>query len=219
MSVDTSSGDYEIALGGTLSSTSVTIIGWAFMPSLPVSGWSLVSLDNGGANFLEISSTGALNNWAVFSDGHGPSSIPMFTAASAVGQWVFFALVGAPGTSTVYWSIGYAAISNTTFASAGNGTDLWIGNDGFAGGFFPGQIVGVKVWSVALTAAQVADEFNKGPPVFGSNVWAYWPLFNAVSGSIDWSGNGRTTTPSGTPADSANMPAITWSANSSVQMP
>lgn len=215
MSANTAAGAINRAQSSPVTATSFTIAGFAFMPNTPTGDWSLCSLDDGSAHVLEISSGGASFDWDLFNDS---TQTTMFTAASAVGKWVSFALVGAPTTSTVYWSIAGAAISNTTIGSSagGAGSKIWLGDDGFGGGTFPGVVVGGKVWGASLTAAQVANEFQQLEPVLLANLWAQYPLLNSADALADYSGNGRTATLLGSLSDSIIMPPIPWRRNQNV---
>ena len=221
MSVDCTSGDYSVAIASPLTSTSFGVTCWAFMPSGSGSDWTLVSIDNGTTVFIQIArqSTGPTHYWSIWSDAHsgGSAGIELFTEASALGVWVFLAISGAPTTSTVYWSVNFAAISSQTIESSASGaTKFWVGNDGFGTGFFHGQVESVKLWSGSLTLAQITNEFEKGPPINYVSQWLYWPLLNSASGAVDWSGNARNGATSGTPSTSTTAAPVPWDRNQNI---
>lgn len=213
MSVNNATGNLSVALAAPLTSTSCTLMCWAFMPTVTGAFWTLFSMDDGGVGpFLQIARSQAAGNWDVWSETFSVSDgQPLFTEASAAAKWVSIALVGAPTTSTVYWSIAGAAISSKTISSSASGaTKLWISDDGFNDGDFPGLITGVKVWSRSLSAAEIANEMAQMPPLNTSGIWAQYPELNSTNPNIDDSGNGRNATVGGTLSTSATMPSVPW---------
>lgn len=66
----------------------------------------------------------------------------------------------------------------------------------------------LKVWTAALTAAEVANEMQAIRPLRQTDLWAWYPQL-AGDRTLDWSGNGRTLTENGTISDAVD-PGITF---------
>jgi hypothetical protein len=101
----------------------------------------------------------------------------------ADGDWHHLALVR-NGSSLEAWTDG--TLTNSVSVSTGsiaNAQSLIIGTDTWAGSEYLGDIDDVKIFNTALTAAQIAYEYNRGKPI------AYWQ-FDECQGSdiYDFSG-------------------------------
>ena len=63
-----------------------------------------------------------------------------------------------------------------------------------------GTISHVKCWDAVLTDAEIEREFNRGLPFRTTNLHFWWPMCrsNVTACAIDFSGNGRNATVTGT---------------------
>jgi len=73
-----------------------------------------------------------------------------------------------------------------------------------------GRMAHAKLWTRALSAAELVNEARLIRPVHPASPWAWWPLL-AGDRTRDWSGNGHTLTEVGTLADAAD-PGIPFGA-------
>lgn len=75
---------------------------------------------------------------------------------------------------------------------------------------FSGRMHAIKIWDVALTAAEIAQEMNTVAPRKLANLWGWYPT-RPGSGerAKDYSGNGRDFTEGGTLTDD-DPPPISW---------
>jgi len=184
-----------------------TICGWAKMAVNRATYSGLMASSN-GTNYLQLGAAGDGVSLGASASSGGLSSNFDFT----VGQWVFVAVV-INGTDNVYY-----AVSGTPTLTAGNagsiaatalnaGSALYVGDDGF-GGWFNGSMAALKMWSAALTQAELEAELPKRAAQRTSGLYASYEL-NGPS-LIDSSGNGRTLTAgAGTPALDTSGPPIT----------
>lgn len=71
-----------------------------------------------------------------------------------------------------------------------------------------GRIAHVKVWTAALSTAEMVNEMNSVRPVRWTNLWAWYPII-AGDRTLDWSGNGRSLTETGS-VTTSDDPGITF---------
>jgi hypothetical protein len=131
-----------------------------------------------------------------------------------VGTWTFCAAVNNTsggdniiGTHPVGGSWTALAAPGATTGPSDSNT-FTIGQNGFGSQWVDGSIAAVKVWSVALTAAECQAERNFYAPVKTSGLWASYSFRNGPQ-TNDESGNGRTLTAAGTLTTDSSGPPIT----------
>lgn len=85
------------------------------------------------------------------------------------------------------------ALNITTNGNVGPSAQaIFIGTYGNgSGGFYPGSMAGVKIYSNALDATAIADEYAKFHPVRTADLNGYYPMTDASSVGRDDSGNGN----------------------------
>ena len=121
------------------------------------------SADQGNEYGLLINAAG---NWA-FRGGSSSSPVDVVGPAATAGQWTFVCGVqnAVAGTRTLYVN-GVAVASSNTLEPGDGAGDLWIGAQDLASpndNSFQGTVDEVRVYNIALTAAQVVDQLS--PPV------------------------------------------------------
>lgn len=169
--------------------------GFCFLTDPSVTG------DSGGFIYFAantaLSFTATTNHFSIFT--------------TTAGSWFFVAYTISGTTWTAYWSPangGALSTANTTDA----GVPTSFSNFLIAGGSgtFKGNIESVKVWSAALSAAEIRNEEFSIRPIRTANLFAWYPTYQQSDETVDYSGNGKTLgTPSTKPTTDTNPP-IAW---------
>jgi hypothetical protein len=172
--------------------------------------------DNAASNYYMISTLadGTTLRRDTSGGGNVSSGVSM-----AVGTWFFVGCVNdtsaGPGTDIFGWKIAggswTTAVTNANQAVSGpaDANTMYLGGDGFGtSDFLNGSLAAVKIWTVALTEAEIQAEAATYAPVKTANLWANYK-FNAGPQTTDDSGNGRTLTQAGTPVLDSSGPPIT----------
>lgn len=134
------------------------------------------------------------------------------TALSA-DTWYHLAMVRESSTSLKGYLNGVLEATNTTNAgtrTAPNkmGTGWW---DGSAwSDRANGRLFNYQIFNRALTAEEIKAQMNRILPIT-QDTYAWWPLWSTADDEVDYSGNGRNWSVSGTPAD-ADGPPVTYGA-------
>lgn len=190
-----------------LGAGDATICGWQKM-AVDRGTYSFgIGIDNGGSNYIQLGASNTGKNLAASGSSGGMAS----GYDMVVGTWVFVALVyRASGTDDLFWAVAPATTLSVVSASiTGLNTTsaLWIGGDGFSD-WFNGSLAAVKMWSAALSQAQLEAELPKRSAQLATNLHASYEL-NGPS-LVDSSPNGRTLTAgAGSPALDSSGPPIT----------
>jgi hypothetical protein len=131
---------------------------------------------------------------------------------SAASTWYHAAMVRESTTSLKFYVDGVllttlaanvAARTASTVMTMGN----WSGSEQMNG-----RIAYVKAWTRALTIAEVVAEQSAIRPLDTTNLWGWWPIFpGAAERLLDYSGNGRNWTGTGTLTDE-DPPPVSWGA-------
>lgn len=86
---------------------------------------------------------------------------------------------------------------------------LYVGNNLF-GDWLSGRVAAIKLYSAALTAAEIAQEMRTIVPRRTANLNSWYPCFPGASERLmDYSGNGYTWTANGTVSDE-DPPPVSW---------
>ena len=182
--------------------------------------WAYLSADRNTANFFL--GADASSNWhsvGVHSDGtelywSSTSGNTRTGAQLAVGAWYYVAIVySASGTDTIYWGADGAALSSDSTTTSGvmsgitSGFTFHIGNTRDSE-WWNGRIAQVKVWTAALSQAEIEAERDLDGVARTTNLWAYYSFRDGPQ-TNDESGNGRTLTAAGTLTAEAGPPVET----------
>lgn len=162
-----------------------------------------------------------VNQW-----GAAGGSAGSFSAAEPEddGTWVTFAHTcdgtGANGSKLYSWALGAAdgAYNLAQSTHSGGATINAWGLGNYGGEYRDAEYCFLKVFSAALSLAELQAERRQGKPVRTSNVWAYSRMRNG-SDTADDSGNGRTLTLQGTPADGVASEPVPWQAGGLLLLP
>jgi hypothetical protein len=128
--------------------------------------------------------------------------------------WSFLALTrtGDAGTVAIYTGTGGALTSNSgTAQTIGTHSSLDLFRcAAYVDDVFTGRIAAVKIWTAALTAAEIALEHQFYVPIRLSNLWLWSPFVEQDTTTFrDYSGNGRDWTETGA-VTLADGPPIAW---------
>lgn len=183
------------------SSDDFTLMGWACAITLGNAYQVALSAISGLA--IQVHQPGATPFWSI-----GTSSPDYDSALTVVaGTWYHVALVRNGTTKTLYVD-GVQQATGT--GSETPGPDLLIGAfDETSTGNFYGRLAAVKVWKAVLTLAEIQQESRQVMPVRTATLAAWYPLLSPSAGEIDYSGNAKTLTVTGTPI-TASGPPVTW---------
>jgi hypothetical protein len=211
------------------SASSFTICGFAKMQVANTNNFAVIAyLANAGAAdshqaFVD-SGTGTLlkgsNDWGT----SYTASVATLTAGGASGtNWFFFALVGsasgAGGLKVYHKPVGSGTLASQVTANSNWSTpaELRFGDNSLADGsfgldafFFDGNLAHLKVYSAALTDAELLAESSKASPQRSAGLISYHSLVGASLGAVlaPTTGTGTFTTPTNLPAISSDDPVL-----------
>lgn len=178
-------------------------------------GWfRRVAANAGSEDFLSFGTStdfyglGEEGNTGLF--GLWNSSVSVTGTAIALGDWNHAAVVVA-GTGTnqakAYLN-GVLDITNNG-STQPTATTLMVGNSS-GSDWLDGRAAAIKIWDVALSAEEVAQEANSILPVRFANLNGFYPCFpGATERLVDYSGNGRDWTANGSLVDE-DPPPVSW---------
>lgn len=141
--------------------------------------------------------------------------------SAAVDTWYYVAAVfnGTSSPATVYSATAGGALSapaNTAGNFAGfDGGDLVLFASGDGNGL-GGRLGSTKVWTAALSAAEIAREHKQAKPARHSDLYSFHPFINSTA---EWAGKGNTFTQTGTVAAAAEYPPIAWERQAHIYVP
>ena len=178
------------ASASAISGSDFTICGW-FRYELASVQMTVASFSTGPAFFqIAVNTSGAL----VIVRSTGGNYLPGISLT--INSWYFVAVshVASTGVNTIRLfpdggsvtaatsTTGVGIPASSTFYVGGAGTDSWTG-----------RLAAVKVWTAALSTAEMDAERNSYAAVRSSNLWAQYKL-NVDPLAADTSGNARTLT-------------------------
>lgn len=193
------------ASGDTLSRAD-TVIGATTARTMSVWVRKTTSSDNAFAELLYGAWATPMSTFAgdmfVGEASNVGSSLYSFTFT--VNQWYHLVHVY-DGTNYTVYKDGVLVAGPTAWSSAGGpaGTSWQFGQSNV-------ELQDVCVYNAALSAAEAAQLFAVRRPRRTNNLVAYYPFFGGSNRNIDYSGNARTLTAAGTPADGADSAPAGW---------
>lgn len=202
--------DYLDLTSGMPDTTNFTISGWARASAITVHNNVFNVGDFGGleAASFYVNSNNTDADIRLFSPAIGNSGELLIS----LDTWYFFAVVKT-GTSLQFY---HAVDSDSALTTGGTvspvtltapsvlmiGQDHWGGDDSWRG-----QITSIKMWTVALSKAELEADWKSLNVVSQSgNIYANIKMQSAATAGNDSSGNSHTFTIHGTLADSALAP-------------
>lgn len=173
-------------------------------------------VDDGGSNVWLLQTDADGTTWALFDGTTGQSTL----FAATPGVWYFIAVskqTGANATVAYWAAAGDAALSSATSTHAQSATvgNLRIGESIASGEWLNGRIAALKMWTAALTQAEIENEWRQYAPHRTANLYGFYPFLEggAVAGAQqDFSGNGNVLS-GGTNSATADGPPIAWRSN------
>lgn len=185
--------------------------------------WAKIVVDQNVATCLVGLDDGTTTDWAAFGltddgttlthfdDGNGAGS---GSIALTVGTWYFTAVVMNGTSGTVYAQ----AEGSTTMTSAAltgysaniNLATVRLGVSVHASDWLNGDLTGVRLWTAALTQAELANEARQLLPYRRANLAVAYPL--ASPELTDYSGNARTLS-GGSGVTQDTGPGVPWQAD------
>lgn len=187
-----------------------TVSGWARYAAAEGVFNTIACLENASGNdgtYIAIDSGDGL---VVFHEGDTQTPFPDGGDYDG-GAWFFFALVGDGTNVRAYARLeGETSLSSLTGISQGAYTaaGLTFFSDAFDE-YFDGYGRYFRVWSAALSEAELLAESASATPVRTSNINADYRMGSTTDDNEDASGNGFNMTVNGTPANNASEPSIT----------
>jgi hypothetical protein len=200
---DGSDDDYSATTG--LPTGNFTVTCWANPTTLRNPG-GIFTLADSTASYSAWYWFGLRPDWAVRNHGANLASGVTPTA----GTWWRLGLVLSGTTATLY---GAQAGDPLTQLCSGTVTTftpgvLHIGGTPDATQFWDGRVAALKVWSSALSAAQIETELTQHLPVATTGLARFHPFVNAET--VDYSGNGRTLTAGAGAVATETGPPLAW---------
>lgn len=182
-----------------------TIMGWFKISVDRDTETTFIQLDSASTKFIVATNSGGLRLQVYNGVSTALGSTP------TLNTWFHLAMV-VNGTSTGNFLTYYNGALDITYdANSGTSTDLILGNSDDPGvaEWLNGCIAAVKVYDAVLVAAEIAQEMRQYMPFRTASLNSFYPLLSIADDEIDFSGNGRTLTVSGTLATEAGPP-IAW---------
>lgn len=189
-----------------------TVMAWARASSFSANGvcWAaLTSSSNSGgvyanADYVGFRSGGELQLGAR-KDGGG---VYYAGGSYSPDTWYHIAVVRSSTTSLKAYLNGVLVLTNDSDISGRSATASEVLGEMNNDQPFNGRIAAFKAWGAVLTAGEIEDEMDVGPPVRSSDLIIYTPINAAnlndslisVSGS-NWTANGAPTVEDGPPID------------------
>ena len=163
-----------------------------------------------GIDALQRQGTTSQYNLVVW---QGGSSTAVQGGTITNNQWVHLAMVRESATVLKAYVDGALAMTVTSPSVSGRSAAGLMGFGDVHGGIpFAGRVYAAKAWDTALLAGQVEDEMYLVRPRYLFGVWGWWPCFPGINERyLDYSGNGRHWTESGSLSDE-DPPPVSWGA-------
>jgi hypothetical protein len=189
-----------------------TIMAWVYPVSNPSADMQPFSIAVDGSNLDQMRTGSGATSWSVRSI-VGGSAVATGTTSVDYTTWQHLAMVRTDSSNVYLWKDGnQSTASNQAAGGRSAATQLDVGNG--RGGTTPmnGRMYAVKAWTVALSAAEIAQEMRSVRPVRLANLWGWWPTRPGASERLkDYSGQGRSFTEIGTLSDE-DPHSIWWGA-------
>jgi hypothetical protein len=196
-----------------------TIAAWAYATSLGGGSQGTIALHGafGAANarvFFALNNATNVSSLQVYSQRtitHGQWCSPASSIVLSTWQHLAMTYDGSLNANVPVLYINGAAVSRTTIATP-NGTIateprvIYGGNDPAVIAAFAGRLGEWAVWNRILSAPEIAAVYLLGVLAVPNGLTIYWPMSGSVANAVDFSGNARHGTLTGT-ALAADPPA------------
>jgi hypothetical protein len=204
MSVRYSADGERLTAPTGLSQTAYTIMGWVYHITHPASTYGNIfsryvsSTESPG---ISVKGTSPYN-WNI-----GDWTSDNVGSTLTAGVWYHIAWVVSGTTSMSLYVNGVLDIGPVTVDDAGDALRIGMYRTTNNNENFNGRTNNVQVYDTNLTAAEILQEMHRIRPVRTANLWAWWPMFPGIGErTLDYSGNGRDLTETGTLSDEVSSP-------------
>jgi hypothetical protein len=213
---DADAESYTRATGLT-TVTDFTFACWVKLAADRATTTAILQIDNGsGTGRMRIN---AFNGTQLTFQSDGTTWFGNFGLTLAVGTWTYVALSATanPGqVRTAARAAGSATCTSATSSQANitmNAATLRIGDGQAASEWLNGSVAAVKVWSAALTVAELEQESWTYLPCRTSGLRGWYPLL--TPSTVDYSGQAQTLS-GGSGAAADDGPPLTWSSQAPI---
>jgi hypothetical protein len=187
------SGTVSPAIGGDTAFTMAARVRFNALTSYT---WVMGFFGNGDENSITIDAGGTSLNNIIKS---GATYYTISQGSITVNTWYHVVFTWNGTTSQVYIN----GTSIGTLAAAPTGRAAW---PSFGFGYCDGSIQDAVLYNTAISGAEAAALYARRFPARRLNMVAWYPFFPGTARTTDFSGNGNTLTPHGSPADGAEGP-------------
>jgi len=195
-----------------------TIMLWAY-PDTSTGGWTTpINLSTETGYYDLIQADWSSGQWELYIQDSGGFYGGYFGASSiSLNTWQHLAMVRYADNDHQGFLNGISKITETVAIDPRTVGGLAIGSTGAGspGEWFDGRVAYIKIWTAALTAAEIQAEMLSAFPKRTADLYGYWPLYESGASSVkDYSGNGRDFTVSyyGTLPTTLPGPNVGWGA-------
>lgn len=172
-----------------------TVAAWVRIATNTVANTGAVSVHNGTGDYMILGMTTDGVTATLFDETASGGA-----TALTVGTWYYLAasVNGTAGTLYIRPSGGTSTTQSVAGMSANlNMASVRVGDSVFGGTGLNGNVTAVKIWTAALSQAELDAEWNTFAAVRGTNLVARYELKDNTD-TADYSGNGHTLTATGT---------------------
>jgi hypothetical protein len=160
--------------------------------------------DSSGSRFVALGSDMYTSYFIMYNGTTDVNSSPAQVLSN--NTWYHFAVSNNGASSGLLGYMNGTKYMTTTAHSSCSAEQIRIGSN-IAGDNFTGKIAAYKLYSAVLTVDEIVNEMMCYVPVRTANLNTWCPFLNVES--TDYSGNGYTLTPTGTPTQ-VDGPPIAW---------
>ncbi len=148
-----------IGLNGSFNGyNELTVSAWYKMTATSPDLQAIIASDQSGKFIHMQTSSGGAPNCAVYYDNN--NALLLNNPPATLNQWTHIAIVAKSGNSKLYINGTEFSSSSAAFSFISGSNLLRIGSGYLNGRFFNGSIDDVKIYNVALTPAQVLQDYN-----------------------------------------------------------
>lgn len=177
------------------------------LPTSTSGDWALCTTSN-GSNYNGLGTNFGSPSLDVFDGGtFGGNLAPGFPTLNV---WSFVCYVKDEGTDTGYQIGTDGVLTSITQGSAAipANQQIYLSNDVFGSGSFPGCIAGFILYNAPLNARQVQAQSKQLAPILDNSVVSYLPCQNIGNAAIDFACTGRLWTLTGPVTRSRFSPPV-----------
>ena len=217
MAVSVPAGDYLRRSANVPSPTSFTICGWVKQTASPTAIASIFAIDRLTSHYCELVWDNADSQWHI--ENNSGDKANLIAPTNNVWYFLAFTCEGTGSTdlkgyvsaeASSGWD-GTGSVAGKAFTS----TVLTIGSNNFTQPMNGCEFSNILVYNSALSSAALLNQKRRFLPFVTANINIWSPFIDTGENDfIDYSGNGRNWTETGTVSTGAADPPISWGAPS-----